>query len=57
MESRRRLIEAAGVRALIDDVLQISCTVFYFVATLSHIRIILWTTLYWDAKERQMLWF
>jgi len=29
--SRRWLIEAAGVRALIDDVFQISCTVFYFV--------------------------
>ena len=36
--SRRRLIEAAAaVRALIDDVLQIFYTVFYFVATLFHV--------------------
>jgi hypothetical protein len=34
---RRRLIEAVGERALIDDILQISCTIFHFTATLFHI--------------------
>jgi len=35
--SRRWLIEAAAVRALIDDVFQISCPVLYFVTTLFQI--------------------
>lgn len=49
--SRRRLIEAAGVRALIDDVFQISCTVFYFVETIFHISELIFRQQYTGMQE------